>query len=170
MVNADEVKPLLREMDSLYEDATYTATAYFEAAKAAEFWGKLMVFLPALISALAGFAVALNASNKFGTLSAISGAVAATGAFLGAERKAPFYKDSARLFTRLRHNVRLERRVALQAQSYTDLEAVVRSLRAEYNDLVLKSEPTSNRLFKKAQKRIAAGVMAYTDDTQSSGK
>ncbi|WP_433335377.1 SLATT domain-containing protein [Spirillospora sp. CA-294931] len=161
MIKAREAKPLLKELDALYEDATYTATTYFEAVKSAEFWGKLLVFLPATISALAGFSVALGASRRLGTLSAVAGVIAATGAFLGAESKGPSFKESARSFTALRHTIRLEQRIALRAPSFGDLEKTVRSLREEYNDLVLKGEPTSNRLFRRAQKRITKGMLSY---------
>jgi hypothetical protein len=50
-MNPADLEPYLKELDNLYEDASYSAQTYFEAAKSAEMWGKAIVFIPALVRA-----------------------------------------------------------------------------------------------------------------------
>ncbi|MEV7807418.1 SLATT domain-containing protein [Microbispora sp. NPDC088329] len=163
-LNAESTKPYIDELQELYTDATYSAMTYFEAAKSAELWGKVLVFVPALVSSLSGLLVALGQPGKWGAASAVAGAVAATAAFLGADRKAPSYKDSARQFTVLRHRAKMESKLSFDQPSTDALNSVVRGLRAEYESIVSKSEPTPNRAFAKAQRRIDSGATSYTDE------
>src|SRR6476469_8251445 len=100
-----EVKPYVEVLDRLRENASDCAQAYFEGAKAAELWGKATVFFPAILSSIAGVLVALGYSKQWGVVAATAGLMAATGAFLGAERKAPAFKESARRYTQVRHEI-----------------------------------------------------------------
>ncbi|WP_143022312.1 SLATT domain-containing protein [Nonomuraea maritima] len=160
-LDASIVEPYVRELEELYVDSTYSAMTYFEAAKSAELLGKVLVFVPALISSMSGLLVALGQTGRWGAVSALAGAVAATAAFLGSDRKAPSFKDSARQFTVLRHRAKMESNFALSRSSTVDLEAIVRELRGEYENIVSKSEPTPNRVFVRAQKRISSGATSY---------
>lgn len=162
-LDAELTKPYINELEELYTDSTYSALTYFEAAQSAELWGKLLVFLPALASSVSGLLVALGQTQRWGAVSAIAGAIAATAAFLGADRKAPSYKDSARQFTALRHRAKMESKLAFNQPTVEALDAIVRTLRTEYENIVSKSEPTPNRAFKKAQRRIGEGVTAYSE-------
>ncbi|MEV7984751.1 SLATT domain-containing protein [Micromonospora sp. NPDC085948] len=160
---SERESPYVRELDRLYEDASYSAQTYFEAAKSAEAWGKSMVFGPALASALASFLVALGESKQWGAVGAVAGAIAATAAFLGADRKANSLKDTARKYTALRHSARLEKELSA-SRSDDDLDAVVRGLREQYSLIVSTNEVVASRFFKKAHTRIGAGVLKYEVD------
>ncbi|MFF0574316.1 SLATT domain-containing protein [Streptosporangium saharense] len=157
----DDIDPYLAELDSLYEDASYSAQSYFEAAKSAEFWGKSIVFVPALMSAVSALLVALGWTRQLGAVGAIAGAIAATAAFLGSERRASSHKETGRQFTKLRHEVRFERSLAHKRSSDEELEERVRILRDNYNVIVSTGELVSNRFFSRAQERIKKGVLSY---------
>jgi hypothetical protein len=161
-------KPYLAQLRKLDEDATYSAQSYFEAAKSAEIWGRAIVFVPAVLAAVAALIVALGGAKEFGAAGAVAGAVAATASFLGTDRKASSFKDSARQFTRLRHRASLELDLAERSDGEASLNAVVRALRKEYEDVVSVGEPVPGRAFRKAQKRIGAGVLTYSDVESSS--
>ncbi|WP_431901326.1 SLATT domain-containing protein [Amycolatopsis thermoflava] len=164
-LSKEEVGIYVSQMSHLYEDASYSAQAYFEAAKLAEFWGRAIVFLPSLVGAIGGILVALDEPKQWGALSAVAGAVAATASFLGASRNAASYKDSARQFTTLRHKASLEIALAGRKDSEKDLENATRALREEYDAIVSSSEPTPGRAFRKAQNRIRDGVLEYDGES-----
>ncbi|MFD2415121.1 hypothetical protein [Amycolatopsis pigmentata] len=143
-------------LDRLYDNATYSAQAYFEAAKGAEFLGKVIVFLPALMAACAGALVALDFSKAWGIAAAAAGLVSATGSFLGAERKAPSFRESARRYTQLRHKIASAADLATFA-SVKDLAEIVKKLEVEYSEIVGRDEPVSNRYFNRASRRVKRG-------------
>ncbi|MBP2707351.1 SLATT domain-containing protein [Microbispora sp. RL4-1S] len=157
----DELRPYLIELERLYEDASYSAQSYFEAAKSAEFWGKAIVFIPAVVTAATSLLIALGGDKQWGAVGAVAGAVAATASFLGSGKQVSSYKDSGRRFTELRHKARMERTLAIKKPSETDLEKQLRTLRKEYGEVVSSSELIPNRLFKRVQRRIGAGVLSY---------
>jgi hypothetical protein len=153
----DMVARSVRELDRLYEDASYSAQTYFEAAKSADFWGKAIIFMPAVASGIASLLVALGEPKQWGAVGAVSGA------FLGADRKANPLKETARKFTILRHSARLEREF-VAGRSEDEVEHVVRGLREQYSLIVSTNEVVPGRFFKKAQKRIKGGVLKYHAD------
>lgn len=166
-ITADDLSPYVRQLKKLSEDASYSAQAYFEAAKNAELWGRAIVFLPAVLGAVSGAIVALGGAKEFGAAGAVAGAVAATASFLGTDRKAYSFKDSARQYTRLRHRAGLELDLSDRASNEGQLDAVVRTLRKEYEDITASGEPVPNRAFRRAQKRIDGGVLKYGDELNS---
>jgi len=167
-VTTTDAEPYLTQLKKLNEDASYSAQAYFEAAKSAEVWGRAIVFIPAVLGAVAALIVALGGPKEFGAAGAVAGAVAATASFLGSDRKASAFKDSARQFTRLRHRASLELDLLPRAETEAKLNSVVRALRKEYEDIVSVGEPVPGRAFRKAQGRIGSGVLTYADDEQGS--
>ncbi|WP_433151204.1 SLATT domain-containing protein [Actinomadura nitritigenes] len=160
---SDAIKNIIAELDRLYDDASYSAQSYFEAAKSAALWGKTFILFPALVSSLSSFVIALGWSKSWGTLGAIAGAVAATAAFLGSDKKANSHLNSARNFTDIRHAARLEMSLAQGSTNVGQLEEKLRALRAEYSAVNSGIEPISNRFFRKAQKRIDGGVLSYEE-------
>ena len=124
-------------------------------------------FLPAVLGAVAGIIVALGGAKEFGAVGAVAGAVAATASFLGADRKASSFKDSARQFTRLRHRASLELDLSSRAPSEDQLDGIVRTLRKEYEDIIGGGKPIPGRAFRKAQKRIGGGVLKYSDESSN---
>jgi hypothetical protein len=159
----ESMQPYAEVLDKLHSNATYSAQTYYESTKRAEFWGKAIVFAPAIVSALAGMFVALGADKSWGVASAMAGLVAATGSFLGAERKANSYKESARRYTQLRHEIEYTRSTIPTYSSVSDLALEVRKIKEQYQAIIDRDEPTPNRSFAKANKRIQAGV---TDTAQ----
>ncbi|MFI9644468.1 hypothetical protein ACIG87_31230 [Micromonospora sp. NPDC051925] len=150
----------IAELDRMYEDSNYSAQTYFEAAKSAEFWGKAIVFLPALAASVASILVATGQSKQWGAVGAVTGAVAATSAFLGSDRKAKSLRDAANRFTALRHTIRLEK-TACGNKDQDEIDQLVRSLRGEYNAIVASNELVANRFFNRAHRRIGSGVLDY---------
>ncbi|WP_157408543.1 hypothetical protein [Actinoplanes sp. N902-109] len=167
---SDLNKAYAAEFDRLRDDANYSAQAYFEAAKSSHFWARNIVFIPALASAIASLLVALGESKSWGAVSAVSAAIAATAAFLGTEKRATAFKESARAFTKIRHRALMEKNLALTSDDLTGVDGTIRSIWSEYNAVVDSSEPVPNRLFGRAQKRIKAGVLETTVDAASVAK
>ncbi|WP_432957685.1 hypothetical protein [Micromonospora haikouensis] len=155
----------IAELDRMYEDSNYSAQTYFEAAKSADFWGKAIVFLPALAASAASILVATGQSKQWGAVGAVAGAVAATSAFLGSDRKAKSLRDAANRFTALRHMIRFEK-AACGTKNREEIDQLVRSLRGEYNAIVASNELVANRFFNRAHKRIVSGVLDYQVDEQ----
>ena len=160
-VTIEEAAPYLLQLEKLNEDASYSAQAYFEAAKSAEIWARAIIFVPAVLAAIAALIVALGGAKEFGAVGAVAGAVAATASFLGTDRKASSFKDSGRQFTRLRHRASMELDLSARIDTEERLDTVVRALRKEYEDVISVSEPVPGRAFRKAQKRIGDGVLSY---------
>lgn len=150
-------------LTTLSTDANYSAQSYFEAAKSADFWSRVIVFVPALVSALAGMITAFYSIKVGGPISAVSGAVAATASFIGSGKQASSYRESARKYTNLRHAARLE--IALShTKTQEELEEIVRALFERRESIVSSDEPVSNRFFNRASERIDAGVTSYNQD------
>ncbi|WP_156960617.1 hypothetical protein [Amycolatopsis taiwanensis] len=141
-------------LDRIYQNATYTAQSYFEAAKGAQLLGKLIVFVPALISAIAGALVALDFPKAWGIASATAGLVSATGSFLGAERKAPSFRESARRYTQLRHTTSTVLELSKYYKDIEELASATKSIEAQYAEIISRDEPISNWYYRRASKRI----------------
>ncbi|MGW0431811.1 hypothetical protein ACWDV4_04575 [Micromonospora sp. NPDC003197] len=171
MVTKDSASPYIAELDRMYEDSTYSAQSYFEAAKSAEFWGRAIVFLPALASSAASILVVIGQTRHWGAAGAVAGAIAATSAFLGSERKSKSLREAGNRFTALRHTIRLERETA-NGRDKGELEKIVRNLRTDYNSIVAGNELVSKRFSKKADARIISATLNYESDTKEapSGK
>jgi hypothetical protein len=166
-VSQDRRARIGRELERLYIDCTFSAQVHFEAAKSAEFYGKLLVFLPAVIAATASLMVALGQDRSLGAVGAVAAAVAATATLLGPERKAPSYRNSARTYTKLRHEVRMERELLGRDTALDQAEQRLRTLRDTYAGALDTDEPTPNRLYRRVEKRIGRGDLDYaaSDDT-----
>ncbi|MGX4658404.1 hypothetical protein ACWCHM_32495 [Micromonospora sp. SCSIO 07396] len=160
MPGASVEAELVSELERLYEDCNYSSQTYFEAAKSAEFWGRIIVFGPAVAAAVAALLVALGLPKQWSAVGAISAAIAATASFLGSDRRAAALRDTARRFTTLRHLIRLERTLA-KNKTAEELENSVRALLDQYSSIAAANEIASNRFFLKAQDRIRAGVLNY---------
>lgn len=78
------------ELARIQSNCLYTAQGCFEAAKSAEKWGRLVVFIPACVTAICSLLVAVKVGPAVfvSGLGAVSGAVAATAAFLGSPKTA----------------------------------------------------------------------------------
>ncbi|MFH8479741.1 hypothetical protein [Streptomyces sp. NPDC018055] len=141
-------------------DATYSAQSYFEAAKSAEFWSRVIVFIPALISAFAGVLSAVYAVKLGGSISAMAGAIAATASFMGSSKQVSSFKESARKYTALRHAAQLEISL-LSSKTEQEREEIVRVLSDMRSKIVATDDPVPNRFFEKASRRIDSGVTSY---------
>ncbi|MFJ3022507.1 SLATT domain-containing protein [Streptomyces tendae] len=161
MTLTDAQNDSLREqLESLHGNCLYSAQAYFEAAKRAELWGRLMVFLPACVSAVSGFMTYIGPKPFWGAVAAVAGSIAATASFLGAAKKATDFLNSARSYTILRHKVRLELQfLSVDSDvSFQEIRARVEQLNNEYTQIVSGDVPVPNRSFDLASKRIERGM------------
>ncbi|WP_157863421.1 hypothetical protein [Streptomyces sp. Root431] len=155
----DEIAPYLTELERLQGNSLYSAQAYFEAAKFSEAVGRLFVFLPALVSAIAGAIIAAGGAKAWGIASAVAGAVAATASYLGSERKSTSYKSSARSYTGLRHRLAFEASLLRNRSTITEVEETTRSLSTEYQKIVSSDDPVPNFLYERARKRINGNIV-----------
>ncbi|WP_165438939.1 SLATT domain-containing protein [Streptomyces sp. SCA2-2] len=146
------------QLESIHQSCLYSAQAYFEAAKRAELWGRLMVFVPACVSAVSGFMSSFGHRPLWGGVAAVAGAVAATASFLGATKKSTDFLASARSYTVLRHKVKLELQFLSHQGDYADLRRRVEELNNEYTQIVSSDIPVPNRSFDLASRRIDEGA------------
>jgi hypothetical protein len=151
------------EFGKLVEDANYSAQTYYEASKAAEFWGKSIVFIPALLATVASLLVTLGLSRLWGAVGALSAAIAATASFLGTQRQAAAFRASGNIFTKIRHEARMWHDSLVEIQPESEILGALKELRKEYASAVDQIELPSNRFFTKASKRIERGVLDYGD-------
>ena len=151
---------LKEQLESLHGSCLYSAQAYFEAAKRAELWGRLMTFLPACVSAISGFMASVGPKSFWGAVAAVAGSIAATASFLGATKKATDFLNSARSYTILRHKVKLELRFlsADSGVSFQEARVRVEKLNNEYTQIVASDVPVPNRSFNIASDRIEQGM------------
>jgi hypothetical protein len=150
------------EFGKLAEDASYSAATYYDASKAADFWGRVIVFIPALVAAAASLLVALGLSRLWSVVSVLSAAVTATASFLGTQQRAAAFRVAGNSFTKIRHDARMWHDSLVEIQPESEIVAALKELRKEYA-LVIDSIEflPSNRYFTKAQKRIGHGVFEY---------
>ncbi|MFC9699590.1 SLATT domain-containing protein [Streptomyces sp. NPDC056943] len=147
------------ELKRVQSNCLYTAQGYFEAAKSAEKWGRLMVFIPACVAAASGFLVAVKVGPEvfFSGLGAVAGAIAATAAFLGSPKTAADHLASARAYTALKHRADTEISLMTEASDLAVLEARTRELSADYVRITSTDTPMANRFYEKARQRIQQG-------------
>jgi hypothetical protein len=149
------------EFAKLAEDASYSAQTYYEASKAAEFWGKSIVFIPALLAAASSLLVTLGLSRLWSVVGVLSAAIAATASFLGTQRQAAAFRVSGNSFTKLRHDAQMWHDSLVEIQPETEIVRVLKSMRKEYASAIDDIELPGNRYFIKAQKRIEQGALEY---------
>jgi gas vesicle protein len=150
------------EFDKLYTDASYSASTYYEASKGASLLGRTIVFFPALLAAISSMLILFGLSTLWGIVGVASGIVTATSSFLGADRKADEFRKTGNSFTKLRHEARMWRDVFVEVRPEEELVKALKDLRGEYNDIVDDIELPANIYFKKASRRIEAGVFGYS--------
>ncbi|MGF1339558.1 hypothetical protein ACQSMD_05450 [Streptomyces flavovirens] len=155
-----QLQQVQEELKRIQSNCLYNAQAYFEAAKSAELWGRLMVFLPASVTAVTGLLVAVGAGKEFGALAAVAGAVAATASFLGSTKKATDFLASARSYTALRHKVHSELSFLRPEVDFVMVQERAREFNEEYIRIAATDIPVPNNKFAKASKRIERGAAA----------
>ncbi|MEU1707538.1 hypothetical protein ABZ478_19280 [Streptomyces sp. NPDC005706] len=153
-----QIDTVRAELERIKGNCLYTAQGYFEAAKNAELWGRLMVFVPACITAIAGLLDAIGIKGPFSAVAAVAGSVAATASFLGSQKNAADYLASARAYTALKHRVESELSLLAPDADPADLSARARELNADYIRITANDIPLPNRFFDQASKRIEQGA------------
>jgi hypothetical protein len=159
-MNDTQLQQVQGELERIQSNCLYNAQAYFEAAKSAELWGRLMVFLPACVTAISGVLVAVGAGKEFGALSAAAGAIAATASFLGNTKKATDFLASARSYTALRHKLHSELSFLGPEGDFASAQERAREFNDEYIRVAAADIPVPNKKFAKASKRIEQGAAA----------
>ncbi|MEE1837450.1 hypothetical protein [Streptomyces sp. SP17KL33] len=154
-----ELDRIKKELERLQENCLYSAQGYFEAAKSSELWGRLMVFIPACVTATAGFFTAVGGGRSFGAFSAVGGAVAATASFLGSSKKSTDFLASAHSYTALRNKLHLEINLLSSESDYSAMEVKVREFNTEYVRISTTDVPMPNRFFEKARARIRGNLV-----------
>lgn len=148
------------ELARIQRNCLYAAQGYFEAAKSAEQWGRLMVFIPACVTAICSLLVAVKVGPEivFSGLGAVSGAIAATAAFLGSPKTAADHLASARAYTALKNRADTEISLMTDASELAALEVRTRELSADYVRITSTDTPMANKFYEKAQQRIQQGA------------
>ncbi len=153
----------MRQLQKLQTEALYSAQTYYEASKRLDGLSRRLVFLPSCASAIAASAVALGAHRWLGAVSALANVMIATATYVGVERKANSYKRTAGQLTALRHRLSLEIDLASTAESIETLDERTREASRTYQEIVMSAEPTDNKDYDAAEKRIKAGTFATPD-------
>lgn len=160
-----DARTLLKaEFGKIAEDANYSAQSYYEASKGGEFWGKAIVFAPAVLAAVSSSLVALGLSKLWGVVGAVSAVITATASYLGTQRQAAAFRATGNSFTKIRHNARMWHDSLADIEPEAEAVAALMRLRKEYDAVVDQLELPSNRYFNKARKRIGDGVLKYQQD------
>lgn len=157
-MNIDQSNAIKTELERLHENCLYSAQAYFEAAKQAELWGRLLVFIPACVSTVCGVMTSVDSWKFWGAMGAVCGAIAATGSFLGSTKRATDFLSSARAYTVLRHKIKLALNLLSIDQDFVDAQAQVTEFSNEYTQIVASDFPVPNRSFNLASRRISQGA------------
>lgn len=163
--HADLYQP---EFDRLYEDASYSAQTYYEASKSAEFWGRAIVYVPALVASVTSLLVILGLTKLWAIGGVTAGIVSATSSFLGAQTKASAFRQSGNAFTKLRHEARMWRDALVEVRPEQEAFEELNKLRTEYAQIVDGIQLPSNRFFKKAHRRISEGILQYGESAAQS--
>lgn len=152
-----------REFGKIAEDSSYSAQTYYEASKGADFWGRSIVFIPALAAAVASILVAVGLSKLWSVAGAVSATISATSSFMGIQRQAAVFRTSGNAFTVVRHEALMWHDTLVELKSENESEKALKALRKEYRTAVNDIELPNNRYFRRAQKRVGAGVLEYAD-------
>jgi hypothetical protein len=152
------------EFGKIAEDSSYSAQTYYEASKAAEFWGKSIVFVPALVASVSSLLIAFGESKLWGIPAAFSAAITATASFLGTQRRAASFRASGNNFTKIRHEAKMWHDSLVRIRTEDESFETLNNLRKEYASAVDQVDIPSGRYFAKAQARIKKGVLAYDDE------
>ncbi len=156
------------EFDKLYTDATYSAQTYYEAAKSADFTGRAIVYIPALLAAVASLLIILGLSKNWGVVGVASGIITATSSFLGTQQKAAAFRNSGNSFTKLRHDARMWRDTFVEVQPESDAIDALKTLQGKYSDIVEGIQLPANRFFQRASNRISSKILEYDGPAQGS--
>lgn len=156
LLSEAQVRPYALQLEKVRSEALYSAQTYYEACKRLDSAARRLIFLPSCASAIAGFAVAIGAYRWIGGISALASVMVATASYIGVDRKAASYRRTAGQMTALRHRAALELDLAREG-TLEQLEQRTREASRDYQELVTTAEPTSNKDFALARKRIADG-------------
>lgn len=119
-----------------------------------------MVFIPACVTAACSLLAAIKLGPEvfFSGLGAVSGAIAATAAFLGSPKTTADHLASARAYTALKHRADIEISLMTETSDLAVLEARTRELSADYVRITSTDTPMANKFYERAQQRIQQGA------------
>ncbi|HTE54976.1 MAG TPA: SLATT domain-containing protein [Kofleriaceae bacterium] len=156
---------MLAECRRIEENCLYTGQAHFEIAKhrgkSARLW---LTLVPALVSAVASFVVAVGAPKLIAAVASLSSAVIAIGSFLGAGKDAAAHENAGKLLTQLRDETRALRLVSAPGLTTEQLAAEVKALGTRYRAFVASLPTTDAATFEKVRARIRSGTFEFDSD------
>jgi hypothetical protein len=142
------------------DDCTYTGQTHFEMAamksRSAKGW---LVFLPSMVSASSGLAVALGVAGWVGAFAALAGTISAVATFLGVDKEATAHEMAGKLLTQLKHEARALREADAPDLSVESLAAQVRVLTNRYGAFVASLPVTDNKAFQRVRARLKARAL-----------
>ena len=151
---------LFDECKTIEENSLYTAQAHYVLAESESKKKWIAIFIPSLLSGLAGALVAMGLPTWIGIIGALLGAVAAIASSLGVDQGVHSHINAGNIMTSLRHEARQLHEVFYKELSRPEFLAEVRRLADKYNHLRLALPPTSESSFAEARKRIHDGRFA----------
>jgi hypothetical protein len=150
-----DVQHLLVECQRIEENSLYTAQAHFEIATSTGRRKKVWLqFLPSLVGAGCGLAVAIGAPPWIAAFSAFAGVVSAVATFLGVEKEAGAHEAAGKLLTQLRDEARALREAYSPALTQEQFSAEVRALGNRYRAYVASLPLTNDAAFERGRKKI----------------
>jgi hypothetical protein len=117
----------------------------------------LLVFLPSLIAVITGSISAFGGPDVWSGVAAIAAGVAGLATALGVDRDAISHMAAGNLMTSLRHEARSLHESFWKEMRRDQLFAELKRINDKYQNIRLALEPTDNKAFEKARKRIKEG-------------
>lgn len=146
------------ECDRIQENSTYSAETHHILAKRQLLWYKTFQLVPAVATALIGtLTVGQIVPSWVGIVGLFTAVIAAIGTVLNPQQSYYEHVSAAKAFTTMKHDARAMRELA-DGSTPEQFAVSVQCLHDRYNDLVRVAPVTKDWAFRRARKRIQAGV------------
>jgi len=152
-----DVDYLIRECDTIAENALYNAQSHYALADTKENQGFWLIVIPAAVAGICSLLVALALPPWLGAFGALGGTVATVAGILGVDRQPTAHRNAGSQWTALRHEARSLSQVMFRELPHQQFVAEVRRICDRYNALCQALPATDRESFETARKRIKRG-------------
>lgn len=152
-------KDLLKECSHLEEYSTYNAETHHQVEAPLRKIGRALNIAPAVVTAILGGLTATGCLPLYGAwLTALSAVFTALATGLDPLARADAHLRAAKEWSVLKHDARRLRDTFSSGLTDEALAPSVKALTDRYNELVLRSPPTTDAAFQKARAKIQADL------------
>ena len=149
---------LARESQTVAENSLYNAQAHFALADSKERTARIMLIVPSAVAGVCGLLTAVGLPSWLGAFSAVGGFFVTVATILGVDKQPTAHRNAACQWTALHHEARSLHETYSTELPHEQFLAEVRRIDDRYNALCQATEPTDNKSFEIARKRIKAGL------------